>query len=335
MLHLCSDKFGGQRRLTATPTAPPPVSETRPNPRPHVPLARWRYALLVVVERDVRLADGRIVRAYDTGLTRQEGITIVWHHGSPQTGALLQPLLTAAASRNIRMLSYGRPGYGGSSGQPGRRVASAAADVAQIADAFGVTRYAVMGASGGGPHALACAALYPERVTGVVCVAGLAPRSGAASGDPGEWFDGMASPAGLRAAVDGRDDRARHQASAEFDPDNFTAADWAALSGGWTSLGADVARSGDFGSDGLIDDDVAFVSQWGFDLAQITCPVLIVQGGEDRVIPPAHAQWLLAGCRQAELWLRPHDGHISVLDACPVAMDWLRENVRDHENRTP
>jgi pimeloyl-ACP methyl ester carboxylesterase len=268
------------------------------------------------------------VHAYDTGET-DAAMTIVWHHGSPQTGALLEPLLAAAAERNIRMLSYGRPSYGGSGALRERSVGSAAADVAQVTDAHGVDKFAVMGASGGGPHALACAALLPERVTGVVSIAGLAPLPGNASpADTSEWFRGMASPDGLRSAIAGREARAHHAATAEFDPHNFIDADWAALDGSWASLGADVARSEEFGSDGLIDDDVAFVSQWGFDLAQIDTRVLIVQGGEDRVVPASHAMWLLNGCRRGELWLRPSDGHISILDACPVAMDWLKANAR-------
>ena len=62
-------------------------------------------------------------------------------------------------------------------------------------------------------------------------------------------------------------------------------------------------------------------------VAEITAPVLLVQGGEDRVIPPAHAYWLLDQCREGELWLRPKDGHIAILDACPVALDWLRAHA--------
>jgi pimeloyl-ACP methyl ester carboxylesterase len=71
----------------------------------------------------------------------------------------------------------------------------------------------------------------------------------------------------------------------------------------------------------------------GFDVTQIGTPVLLVQGGEDRVVPPAHADWLLRNCRRSELWLRPDDGHISILDACPVAMDWLRANIEQRQTR--
>jgi pimeloyl-ACP methyl ester carboxylesterase len=276
----------------------------------------------MVSERDVRLEDGRTVRVHDTGADPASEFIVFWHHGSPQTGALIEPLVSAAARRDIRLVSYGRPSYGGSSPHPGRDVASAAADVAQIADALGVARFAVMGASGGGPHALACAALLPDRVAGVVTLAGIAPLT-----EDFDWFDGMVSPGGLRAAMAGREARERYAASDEFDPEVFTPADWAALSGSWKALGADANRAGNAGPDGLIDDDVAFVSSWGFDLVLIAAPVMLVQGGQDRVIPPAHAEWLLHHVPRPELWLRPDDGHISVLNASAVAMDWLRANL--------
>ena len=270
--------------------------------------------------RDVQLKDGRLLRVYDTGVEEAaDAPTVLWHHGSPQTGAPLEPLLSAAAARGIRLLSYGRPSYGGSSPHRGRNVASAGADVAQIVDALGVARVAVMGASGGGPHALACAAFLPDRVTGVVCLAGLAPFT-----ESFDWYAGMVAAGGLRAASAGREARERYAVSAEFDVNSFTPADWAALNGAWASLGADSVQAGAAGPKGLIDDDLAFVAPWGFDVAQIDAPVLLVQGGQDRVVPPTHADWLMRNCRMSELWLRPRDGHISILSAVPLAMDWLR-----------
>jgi pimeloyl-ACP methyl ester carboxylesterase len=274
-----------------------------------------------MISRDVTLDDGRSLRAYDTGPGAAGALTVLWQHGSPQTGAPLEPLLTAAAKRDIRLISYGRPSYGGSSPHVGRIVASAADDVAQITDSLGISRFAVMGASGGGPHALACAALLPDRVTAAVCLAGIAPLT-----EDFDWFDGMASDDALLAAIIGRDERERFAAIEEFDPDSFVDADWTALSGPWSALGDDVGVANEAGPDGLIDDDVALVSPWGFDPAEITVPVLLVQGGNDHVVPPAHADWLLRRCANSELWLRPNDGHVSVLNACPVALDWLREN---------
>ena len=276
----------------------------------------------MVVHRDVVLADGRVLRAYDSGSDASAPFTLVWHHGSPQTGAPLEPVLEAAAARGIRVLSYARPSYGGSSPNPGRDVASAAAEVAVVADAFGAGRLAMMGASGGGPHALAAAALLPERVAGAVSLAGPAPFT-----DAFDWFDGMRSPGALRAARQGREARARLAETEEFDPEQFLPADYAALEGSWSALGDDVARSEAFGPDGLIDDDVAFASPWGFGLDEVRVPVLLVQGEGDRVVPRRHASFLLSRLPKATLWMRLDDGHVSVLDTVPDAMDWLLDHV--------
>ncbi|WP_448058550.1 alpha/beta fold hydrolase [Cellulomonas hominis] len=273
----------------------------------------------MAVAHDLTLADGRTLRAYDCGTPAADAeLTVLWHHGSPQTGAPIAPVLAAATERGVRLLTYARPGYGGSTVQPGRDVASAAGDVEQLLDALGVGQLAVLGASGGGPHALACAALLPGRVTAAVCLAAIAPVTRDI-----DWYAGMHSPGGLRAAAAGRAARADFAATDEFDPASFTAADWSALSGDWAALGIDAERAGAAGPDGLVDDDVAFASPWGFDPADITVPVLLVQGDEDRVIPPAHAAWLAGRVPRGELWVRPGDGHVSVLAAVPAALDWL------------
>lgn len=275
----------------------------------------------MVDEFDVRV-EGGVLHAYDTGADAAARLALVWHHGSPQTGAPLEPLLAAAAARGIRLVSYGRPGYGGSTSRPGRDVASAAGDVAAIADALGLERFAVMGASGGGPHALACAALLPDRVTGAVTLAGIAPYT-----ETFDWFAGMTAPGALRAARDGRDARERYAETDEFDPEQFLPADWAALEASWASLGADVVRSEAYGIGGLIDDDVAFASSWGFDLGAVVPPVLLVQGEHDRVVPAKHASWMLSRLSRAQLWMRLDDGHVSVLDVVPDAMDWLLQRA--------
>jgi pimeloyl-ACP methyl ester carboxylesterase len=275
-----------------------------------------------VTTTDVALADGRSVRVHDTG-PQGDGLTVLWHHGSPQTGALLDPLVTAATARGLRLLSYARPSYSGSTPQPGRTVASAAGDVEQILDALGIAQLATMGASGGGPHALACAALLPTRVIGAVCLAGIAPLT-----DDYDWYAGMVADGGLRAATRGRAARATFAETDEFDMNSFIAADWDLLQGDWASLGADAGRAGADGDDGLIDDDVAFTHPWGFDPGRIAAPVLIVQGGLDRVVPPTHADWLVRTCPNSELWLRTQASHVSILAASPLAMDWLSTAAR-------
>jgi pimeloyl-ACP methyl ester carboxylesterase len=272
-----------------------------------------------VTERAVTTADGRTLSAVDGGSADPAALPVVWLGGSPQTGALLEPVVVAAEARGIRLVSYARPSYGRSTPAPGRDVAAAAGDVASVADAFSLDRFAVVGYSGGGPHALACAALLPGRVMGAVTLAGVAPYS-----DDIDWFAGMAAPGGLRAARAGREARARYAETEEFDGSSFTDTDWAALAGTWSALGDDANLAGSAGPDGLIDDDVAFAQPWNVDLGAAHAAVLLVQGGRDRIVPPSHAELLLRLLPNAELWLRPRAGHVAVLEGLPVALDWLR-----------
>jgi pimeloyl-ACP methyl ester carboxylesterase len=281
----------------------------------------------VVTETDLGLGDGRTLHVYDTHPNDAEGrLAVFWHHGTPNIGAPPEPLFATAARLGIRWVSYDRPGYGGSTPYPDRDVASAAAYVSGIANALGIDRFAVVGHSGGGPHALACGALLPERVLGVVSVAGMAPF-GAEGLD---WFAGMApsGAASLRAAAEGRAAKERYEASADEDADpGFVAADLAALDGEWSWFISVVRPAIEGGPGGLIDDDLAYVAPWGFDPARITAPTLLLHGGRDRVVPPSHGEWLARRCPSAELWLRPDDGHISVLGSGAAALAWLRERA--------
>jgi pimeloyl-ACP methyl ester carboxylesterase len=277
----------------------------------------------MVTETDLDMNDGRTLHIYDA---QAEGasaaLAVIWHHGTPNIGAPPEPLFPAAEQHGIRWVSYDRPGYGGSTRHPGRDIASAAADITAIADALGIDQFAVMGASGGGPHALACGAHLPNRVVGVVCAAGLAPF-----GVEGlDWFAGMVASgeAELRAAVAGRTTLEDFLASSEFDTEMFTQADHAALAAEWAWLGVAAMKGLEGGIGGMVDDDLAFVSPWGFDPDQVQVPTLILHGGRDRIVPSSHGQWLAQHCPSAELWLRPDDGHISVLNSGPEALGWLR-----------
>jgi pimeloyl-ACP methyl ester carboxylesterase len=266
-----------------------------------------------VIERDVTTPDGRTLHAYDTG---GDGPVVVWHHGTPNLGPPPVPLIEPG----VRWVGYDRPGYGGSTPRPGRDVASAAADVAAVADALGLGRFAVLGHSGGGPHALACAALLADRVTAAAAVSSPAPYGGF------DYFAGMAEPsaASLRAATGGRAAKERYEAAAEPADPGFVPADLAALAAEWGWFDSVVGPALADGPGPLVDDDLAYVHQWGFDLAAVGVPVLCGHGADDRVVPASHGRWIAAHVPGAELRIAAGDGHISVLRTLgPDTVHWL------------
>jgi pimeloyl-ACP methyl ester carboxylesterase len=280
----------------------------------------------MVTEADIHLADGRVLHAYDTGAGADgpgAPVAVCWLHGSPNIGSPPEPLFAAAAARGLRWVSYDRPGYGGSGPDDGRTIASAAADVAAVADALGLARFAVLGHSGGGPHALACAALLPERVIAAVSVSAPAPYDA----DGLDWFAGW-SPgiaAENRAAARGRAALEAHWAGAEPEDMSafFTEGDLAALDGRWSWVGAVAGAAMEQGGDGLAEDTLASVQPWGFEPGAIGVPVLLLHGAQDKMVPPAHGEWLGAHCPAAELRLIPGAGHVDVLDRAPEALTWL------------
>jgi pimeloyl-ACP methyl ester carboxylesterase len=169
----------------------------------------------VVTEFELALPDGGTLHAYDTG--GADRMPVFWHHGTPNIGAPPAPLFAESQRLGLRWLSYDRPGYGGSTRRPGRDIASAATYVSLVADALGIERFALFGHSGGGTHALGCAAALGDRVTGVVSGAALAPRDA----DGLDWFAGMvpSGVAALNAAAEGLAAKERYESSGvEYDP---------------------------------------------------------------------------------------------------------------------
>jgi pimeloyl-ACP methyl ester carboxylesterase len=225
----------------------------------------------------------------------------------------------------LRWVSYDRPAYGGSSPNPGRDIASAATDVAAIADALGIDRFAAVGHSGGGPHALGCGALLPERVIAVVSMSAPAPFEAEGL----DWFAGWSRSgvAEQRAAQSGRAALEAYLPTAEFDPETFIPADQAALEGRWSWVAEVAGKAMEEGDEGMIEDLLAGAQAWGFAPADVSVPVLILHGEEDRMVPAAHGEWLAAHCPTAELRLAPGAGHITVLDSAPAALQWLRDRV--------
>jgi pimeloyl-ACP methyl ester carboxylesterase len=275
------------------------------------------------------LRDGRTVLVDDTAVGPDDHRPVlVWHHETPHTGRILDPIRAAADARGLRVLALTRPGFGGADPQPGRDVAAGARDLAEVLDAReiarGIDRMVVMGGSGGGPHALAAAAALPDRVAAAAVFASPAPFV-----DTPTWWEGMADDGGLRSARAGREARIAWAATARFDPDQFVDADWTALDGDWAALGRDASAAAEPGLLGAADDDVAFVTDWGVRLTDVRCPVLVVQGGRDRVVPAAHGRLLADALPAATLDERRGDGHVSVLSGVPQAMDWLVAAARE------
>jgi pimeloyl-ACP methyl ester carboxylesterase len=277
-------------------------------------------------EVDARTADGRTLHAYDLGSTGgSDELVLMWHGGTPNTGAPPEPLFEVANSLRIRWIGYDRPGYGGSSPHRGATVASAAADAARVGEHLGIGRFAVLGSSGGGPRALACAALLSERVPAAITISSPAPWNA-----PGlDFFAGMSdgSTRELRAAAQGRTELEKVLAANEFDPESFIAADYAALDGSWSWFNRIVQAATADGPDGMIEDDLGTMAPWGFDPAQVRVPTLIMHGTADRMVPSSHAEWLAARCPNAELRLLPGEGHVSVLNSSPDALAWLRDRL--------
>jgi pimeloyl-ACP methyl ester carboxylesterase len=277
-----------------------------------------------VREFDVEADDGRILHAYDVGPTeRDDELVLLWHHGTPNIGAPPEPLFPAAEALGLRWIGYDRPGYGGSAPRPDATVASAASDAACVADHLEIDRFAVFGHSGGGPRAMACGALLGDRILAVVSVS--APAPWPAEGL--DFFAGM-SDGGVRelgaAANGGRRALEHILATTDFDPESFTAADWAALNGEWSWFDGIVTAGTAHGWGGMIEDDLAAMSPWGFDVSQVSKPTLIMHGTDDRMVPSSHALWLAAQCPGAELRLEAGQGHISVLGSAHSALEWVR-----------
>jgi pimeloyl-ACP methyl ester carboxylesterase len=269
----------------------------------------------------VSAADGRRL---DVLVSAGDGATtVVLHMGTP-SGLAALPQQFVAHHRS-RLVLYARPGYGESTPQPGRSVADAAADTATILDSLGVESFVTAGWSGGGPHALACAALLPDRCLATAVVAGVAPSSaGVDNGMIGKM--GMAlrgDEDGLAAALDA--DRAE---SITMGPDDVlqwptSGADRAALTGEFAEWLVDSIRAAyATGVTGAHDDWMAFAGGWDFDLAEVR-NVTIWHGDEDENVTPANAHWLAEHIPGSALRILPGEGHLSIGLRLPEILDDL------------
>ena len=292
---------------------------------------------MITTTTDVAHPDGRTLRVESGG--DPNGRPVVRLHGTPGSRLLDERLLRDAEQRGVRLISYDRPGYGGSTPMPGRSVADCATDVRAIADAFELDRIGVWGISGGGPHALACAALLPDRV-----VAAAALASGAPYGAPGlDYFAGMGErnvqdiqlflddPAAAR--VQSRADR---EEMLQSTPDQL----FASLETLLSPVDAEVFTSStaEFlcasyaiglapGDEGWWDDGVAEMGPWGFDLDDIRVPLQLWHGRHDQFVPFAHGVWLSEHIPGVDARLTDVDGHLTLgANRVPEVHAWILEH---------
>jgi pimeloyl-ACP methyl ester carboxylesterase len=271
------------------------------------------------------LADGRRLDLYDAGSPDGTGDVLLYHHGTPGSVVPFRPMVDAAAQVGLRLVTWSRPGYGASTRRPGRSVADVADDARQVLDLLGAEQCVTAGWSGGGPHALATAALLPDRVSGVLTMASVAPYgsegldflAGMGEGNVVEFGAAVEGEAALRPLLEEEavglrdtDGPGIIEALGSVLPD----VDRALLTdelGDW--LAANCKEALRPGIDGWVDDDLAFTRPWGFDLAEVTAPVFVWQGELDLMVPFDHGRWLGGALPKATPHLEAGEGHLSVV----------------------
>jgi pimeloyl-ACP methyl ester carboxylesterase len=281
-----------------------------------------RGGTILAAVTPIDLADGRELDIQVTG--PQDGIPLVMHHGTPGSIVCFRVVEEAVHRRGLRLVTYSRAGYGTSTRKPGRTVADIAADVTAVLDHIGAERCVTLGWSGGGPHALASAALLPGRVVAATTIASVGPYgiddldflAGMGQGNIEEFGAALAGEPKLAAALD--------EAAVELrgaGPDEVVASmstllpdeDRAVVVGEvGEELAAQITEGVRLGAGGWIDDDLAFVNHWGFSVDDITVPVFVWQGDRDLMVPFAHGRWLADRIPGAVAHLLPGEGHISV-----------------------
>lgn len=270
----------------------------------------------------IELPDGRKIEVRTAG--PKEGQIVLFHHGTPGAGLPFSLMALAAAAKGLRMVMYSRPGYGLSTPDPGRKVIDAASDTAAVMDALGAKTFRTIGWSGGGPHALACAVALQDRCLSTLTISSFAPYPA----DGIDWFSGMADEnvAEYQLALQGNAAltpfiEASADAVANMQPSGLIAAmgglisdvDRAQLTGEFGVWMANSLRIGfSHGIAGSLDDDLAFMRDWGFRVTD-TRSVVVWHGSQDRIVPYAHGLWLADHIPAARRRLFAHEGHLSIV----------------------
>jgi pimeloyl-ACP methyl ester carboxylesterase len=270
----------------------------------------------------ITLTDGRELEVEVSG--PDGGPVLVFHHGTPGGSEQMRAMARAAEARGLRLVTWSRPGYGASTRQAGRSVADVVADTAAVLDHLGAESCLVAGWSGGGPHALACGALLPDRVRGVLCIAGVAPYAAegldflAGMGDDNieEFGAALEGEHTLRPWLDAqRPEMLELTADAVADSlgNLVPPVDVAVLTGEFAEdLASEFRQALSVGVDGWLDDDLAFTRPWGFELADIAVPTYLWQGSDDLMVPFAHGRWLAGRIPDVTAHLEQGEGHLSI-----------------------
>ena len=284
--------------------------------------------------RMITAPDGRTVAAHSTGDPLGRPVFLL--HGSPGSRVGPAPRGSLLYKLGIHLISFDRPGYGDSDRRPGRRVVDGAEDVALVADAFRLRRFAVVGRSGGAPHALACAARLGDRVTRTAALVSLAPRDA-----PGlDWYTGMSASnirqytiaeqqpellaPGLHVrSRDIRDDPHRLIVALRrelTDSDRRVVGD----AGMRQQLEQTYRQALRTDAGGWIDDTLALSSPWGFDPAEIdpSVPVLLWHGEDDVFSPVGHTVWLSRRIPGAQVMIEPWAAHFAAFTLLPQVLQW-------------
>lgn len=287
-----------------------------------------------LITHSVSSHDGRVLKVVEDG--DRNGKPVFALHGTPGSFILYGPHIADATRRGIRLISYDRAGYGESSPHPGRRVADEAKDIEAIADSLGMERFAVWGISGGGPHALACAVLLPRRVAAAASLASPAPYpspgldwlAGQGEDNVAEFTASMAGPEKLSAYLEPLREGLLAASPGEvvtMMESLIPPVDKEVMAGELGLFLVSNMRAGlSRGISGWRDDDMAFVTDWGFRPSAASVPILLWQGRHDKMVPFAHGQWLSERISGADARLTAEDGHLTLLERrVPETHAWL------------
>jgi len=208
-------------------------------------------------------------------------------------------------------------------------------DVVAIADQLGVGQFAVTGGSGGGPHALACAALLGDRVLRCLADVSIAPYpaegldwlAGMTDGNVEEFQAAIAGEAAIRVVAERERTTTLERLAAgraDFLGDSYemSEADHAQMAKHLARITDHLTNGLAPGVDGWVDDDLAFAKPWGFEVSSIRVPVRLTYGRADTLVPAAHGDWLAAHIPAADAMVTDA-GHLGDDATVEAEMAWL------------